>query len=892
MSLASTVKYLVMKIRFLTSSCIAVLLLQFALALPVAAQVETNAVVAPIITSQPINKTNEYGADASFSVVAGGNGLRYRWLKNSRDLHDYGNIAGSKTPNLTLVGVAGNDAGQYSVVVSNSGGSVTSAVVTLSVNSSIIFNDNFESGLANWSVFYDPRRAPDSTETAATPLTPSTRKNHTTGGTRSAILNSSTDKMFHNLGRKLFGRVRATFWIYDDGGTQTRYFGELRGHSGPGHTTYAGPGGPKQSFAIGVYNNAFPTNSTGVLTSEKTLPSKYQGRVDRGQNIGWFNLDAPGTPDRTVGWHKFEIERMPDGTNVNFYVDGVLGKSITGANYVALDSVAIGSIGRGLGVNGNAWFDDIKVEAWHKTFDWQNLDSAGAGLFDWMRLRETGTNALVTEINSVAELTSGSTNWSLGRWTAESSGLSTLDTRGGLGYYAVNVPAADSYRIEIEGRGRNARNLHIEEIPLIVSIDDQYLGRFLLPFSSSSNQFVHCFTPFIKAGPHTISIVWDNANIHNSLLLRAVRLQRLKGPDSNANGIKDWVENRLYAQSGTDVFPEKSFVSPVCVEGKGAFLNTMSLLAKAGNYSATIPVQAGTGDRWYANVPLSSDSLTHIDLSYQNGGLEESGDIEWQVTDLLSANDITLRKGDSLLFSAIPEGATNGEVAIVIENVANYTTDVLHPVAHQFDQVGTYAVTGNYVSSSNTFSRTIHVKVIEANLGPSIAAWVGHRRFWDCTNLPPEVVLDIDPRLQMAFDTTSGRYSLTNDSIQPRVLLARLGTNGPVVASTDVNGFNFYNDADSWLRLVETYSDGSQLVEAGFILSPVLNDITVECQVIVSGVSFDDGTLAKILTPADFDSLGICRVRFIRAPGVKTSVCHATRIYQGTELIGWPVYVK
>jgi len=58
----------------------------------------------------------------------------------------------------------------------------------------------------------------------------------------------------------------------------------------------------------------------------------------------------------------------------------------------------------------------------------------------------------------------------------------------------------------------------------------------------------------------------------------------------------------------------------------------------------------------------------------------------------------------------------------------------------------------------------------------------------------------------------------------------------------------------------------------------------------VSGVTFDDGTLIKTLTSNDFDSLGVCRIRFIRAAGVKTSTCHITKVYQGGELIGWPNY--
>src|SRR2546430_10246857 len=42
---------------------------------------------------------------------------------------------------------------------------------------------------------------------------------------------------------------------------------------------------------------------------------RSQGRVVTGPNTGWFNLNAPGVPLRSVGWHKFEIERLADGSD-------------------------------------------------------------------------------------------------------------------------------------------------------------------------------------------------------------------------------------------------------------------------------------------------------------------------------------------------------------------------------------------------------------------------------------------------------------------------------------------------------------------------------------------------------------------------------------------------
>jgi len=70
------------------------------------------------------------------------------------------------------------------------------------------------------------------------------------------------------------------------------------------------------------------------------------------------------------------------------------------------------------------------------------------------------------------------------------------------------------------------------------------------------------------------------------------------------------------------------------------------------------------------------------------------------------------------------------------------------------------------------------------------------------------------------------------------------------------------------------------------VWSPVLPDLTVEMDVIVSGVVFEDGTTTKVLTPPDFDVLGQAVVRFIRPASCQTSVCHAVTVWQGPAALG------
>ena len=87
--------------------------------------------VAPTITTQPTSQTVTAGQSATFSVVATGTApLSYQWAKNGAT------ISGATSSSYTTLGTAASDNGsQFTVVVSNSSGSVTSAPAILTVNS-------------------------------------------------------------------------------------------------------------------------------------------------------------------------------------------------------------------------------------------------------------------------------------------------------------------------------------------------------------------------------------------------------------------------------------------------------------------------------------------------------------------------------------------------------------------------------------------------------------------------------------------------------------------------------------------------------------------------------------------------------------------------------------
>jgi Leucine-rich repeat (LRR) protein len=84
--------------------------------------------VPPSIATQPQSLTNIVNTTANFSVVAGGVPTpAYQWQLNNAP------ISGATASTWVVANVQTDDAGNYRVVVTNSAGSITSAVVTLTV---------------------------------------------------------------------------------------------------------------------------------------------------------------------------------------------------------------------------------------------------------------------------------------------------------------------------------------------------------------------------------------------------------------------------------------------------------------------------------------------------------------------------------------------------------------------------------------------------------------------------------------------------------------------------------------------------------------------------------------------------------------------------------------
>ncbi len=96
-------------------------------------------VVAPVVATQPTSLSLYAGRPATFQAAATGSSpLAYQWQKGGIDLQDDTNISGSSSNILTLSKVAAADAGNYTLIVTNAAGSVTSSAAALKVITPIV----------------------------------------------------------------------------------------------------------------------------------------------------------------------------------------------------------------------------------------------------------------------------------------------------------------------------------------------------------------------------------------------------------------------------------------------------------------------------------------------------------------------------------------------------------------------------------------------------------------------------------------------------------------------------------------------------------------------------------------------------------------------------------
>ena len=167
----------------------------------------------------------------------------------------------------------------------------------------------------------------------------------------------------------------------------------------------------------------------------------------------------------------------------------------------------------------------------------------------------------------------------------------------------------------------------------------------------------------------------------------------------------------------------------------------------------------------------------------------------------------------------------------------------------------------------------------------SPAVLMDSARTLGCPALSPRCLLEHDDALAVEADVSDGGVSLAllARADRPLGLVSRLFEGGPICDAVQVTPV--WADNGSYSSVNGTEGEGFETVEVSLLLGARPEGVSVVLEIFVAGVTFEDGTRTKTLTADDFDEDGLAAVRFIRAPGVTTSVCHRTSIYQDGKLL-------
>jgi uncharacterized delta-60 repeat protein len=105
----------------------------------------------PYILAQPRTLTASSGETVKLESEAGGSApVNFQWFKDGLRLDDGANISGARSPMLTLSNVAGADAANYSLVVSNMFGGLSNLLASLSVIDPFITSQPLAQTISLW----------------------------------------------------------------------------------------------------------------------------------------------------------------------------------------------------------------------------------------------------------------------------------------------------------------------------------------------------------------------------------------------------------------------------------------------------------------------------------------------------------------------------------------------------------------------------------------------------------------------------------------------------------------------------------------------------------------------------------------------------------------------
>jgi PKD repeat protein len=391
-------------------------------------------------------------------------------------------------------------------------------------------------------------------------------------------------------------------------------------------------------------------------------------------------------------------------------------------------------------------------------------------------------------------------------------------------------------------------------------------------------------TPWLAAGSHTLRVFIDNSYWFRRVTVDQLQVLSAQGPDADSNGTPDWIDARL-ARTNSIEAPAESLTSPVCLEGKSMW-SALTTVADAA-------VQPAPNDRWYADVPLDATQPTSVTASLENGALPAIREITWIPTNLLTTPALTIRKGDSLKLSAFSGvTATPDETLTITVEGQTLTTTADQAIVHTFTTAGSIPVQVTHSLDGNLTTSTATINVVAAPAVESPVCVVGCYREVSIPALPNGVSLQLDNRIETRGTTTypaGGQlHILRLNTLEDRTSVFRIGgTSGPILNTLPFHFMGVRTGSKTVVMFAADLGNNTWDVEMPVIIDGIRPEITLAVEIIIGGVTFDNGSLQKTLAyPADVSPEGDSLLHFYKT-STSGSNCHRIKVSQDQTIIAY-----
>lgn len=342
-----------------------------------------------------------------------------------------------------------------------------------------------------------------------------------------------------------------------------------------------------------------------------------------------------------------------------------------------------------------------------------------------------------------------------------------------------------------------------------------------------------------------------------------------------------------------------SQVSPAWIEGRVGAVNNVVQVTIDGGTAFNADLMGDT--RFYANnssttrgITLSTTTATVVSVTNNVNTVNQS--VTWTPTDIVTANDITIRKGDSLLLTASGTGTT-------LEIDSDWQSESFTPehtgiVGDNFVQ--TFNTTGIFIVSGQidgALTESVTVTVIDASFDEAIACQINYERekLVSLSGADVEALTftsSFDDNLSVKLNrwTSAGLIIdiMPLDICIDHAAIRINGENGPILDIREIEEFTFQTQATEYIGVVDEFEDGSLVVESNLEIWPKLTGLTIDMKIHTSGLTFEDGTTLKTVTSESFslDTPAELPYQMIMNPNLGTGTCHSFKVYQNNVLIG------